>query len=470
MGADTPASADLHDRVEVKLHQFVTTVSPKNGDLSLCKDVGIDSFEVWTPDERVVPIYSVDREGAVSITPGAGSAPAAKRAPIYIAFYLDLKSMGEYPNKTGPDNSAAFRADETVRQMLASDAFRASFKYDLGDRLLLALFDGSDVEFVTGPTSIDEFGKAFDAIETRTFHEQDHLDDRRRWSSLISFGEAFGNAGDTAGATKHVILLSGDFKLNAKTGELTMSNIASVLQRARVVIHPVDLLWSERVLPAGILTLSWLAQGELFGNGATALDAVEKVIGVYDNGCRLIVSVQSPVENLSLHLLDKRFTIPPAAPVRALPPLTMDERFEANLKLRFWGGGLLVESNFVPVKPLDKKAWRGYILTRIRIDPDGKFPDDVKDLEVLASLNDGQKPFSMSLGKADVDELRSCGSKLVRFEATVSAGNRSSLTVVTSPDLSVGATSRAVFIAPKPPRPGESVSWSLAGGGGSVGP
>jgi hypothetical protein len=311
---------------------------------------------------------------------------------------------------------------------------------------------------VTGPTSIDEFGKAFDAIETRTFHERDHLDDRRRWSSLMSFGEAFGNAGDTAGATKHVILLSGDFKLNAKTGEVTMSNIASVLQRARVVIHPVDLLWSERVLPAGILTLSWLAQGELFGNGATALDAVEKVIGVYDNGCRLIISVQSPVENLTLHLLDKRFTIPPAAPVHPLPPLTNDERFEAVLKLRFWGGGLQLSTRFVPVTPLDKKAWRGYILTTIRIDPDGKFPDDVQDLEVLASLNDGQKPFSMGLGKADVDELRTRGSKVVMFEATLSAGNRSALAVVTSRDLSVGATSRTAFTVPRPPKIGESVS------------
>jgi hypothetical protein len=148
--------------------------------------------------------------------------------------------------------------------------------------------------------------------------------------------------------------------------------------------------------------------------------------------------------------------------------LTNDERFEANLKLRYWGGGLQLESTFWPVKPLDKRTWRGYILIRIRIDREGKFPEDVNDLEVLASLNDGQRPFSMNLGKADVDELRTRGSKLAIFEATISAGSRSGLAVVTSPDLTVGATSRTAFKVPKPPKTGESASWSLVGGEGSV--
>jgi hypothetical protein len=126
--------------------------------------------------------------------------------------------------------------------------------------------------------------------------------------------------GEAATATKHVILLSDDFYMGASTGEATMGKIATVLQRARVVIHPVDVAWSPRLLPAGILTLAWIAQGELFAHGKTALDAAEKVIGIYDNGCRLIISVESPKKHLTLHLLDKRFTIPPPAPAPPFKP------------------------------------------------------------------------------------------------------------------------------------------------------
>ena len=367
---------------------------------------------------------------------------SVKRGPVYIAYYIDLPSFGNYPVRDGPEYFAPAEADRAVRQMLASEAFRTSFKPELGDRLLLALFDGDEVVFETGLTTVDEFTKAFDAIELRTYHPLEHLDDRHRWSSLQQFGIALGGLGESGAVTKHVILLSDDFPMDANTGELTISNLASNLERAHVVIHPVDLAWRERVLPAGILTLSWVAQGELFGNGKTALDAVEKVIGIYDNGCRLVISIRATSEKVSLHLLDKRFTIPPPAPVRPLPPLTPDERFVANYHLRAWGQGLRLDSMFWPVKPLDRKTWRGYILAKLQIEPGETLPQSVYELQAFASLNDFKPPLSLALTDTDVEELRSRGSKLVIFEVTVKAGTRSSLSVVTTESATVGATSR----------------------------
>lgn len=468
IAADEPAPTALHEKAGIELHQIVTTVSPKNGDLSLCRELTRDSFEVWGRNETVIPIYSVDREGVLPSAPGADAAPAAKRGPVYIAYYIDLPSLGSYPVKQGPDYFAPSEADKSVREMLASDAFRESFKPERGDRLLLALFDGEEVVFETGLTTVEEFTKAFDAIETRTFHPLEHLDDRHRWSSLQQFGIALGGLGEDGSVTKHVILLSSDFPMDASTGEQTISNLASNLERAHVVIHPVDLVWRGRVLPAGILTLSWVAQGELFAHGKTALDAVEKVIGIYDNGCRLIISIRATSEKVSLHLLDKRFTIPPPAPVRPLPPLTTDERFEANYHLRAWGGGLRLDSMFWPVKPLDRRTWRGYILAKLRIEPGETLPQSVYELQAFASLNDFKPPLSLTLADTDVEELRSRGSKLVIFEVTVKAGTRKSLSVVTTESATVGATSRKVFTVPKPPRAGESASWSLIGGEGSL--
>ena len=333
VASDEPVRTDLGEAARIELHQFVTTVSPKNGDLALCREVTRESFEVWDSRENVVSIYSLDREGVAPRAPDAESTAVGPRGPVYIAYYIDLPSLGNYPVRDGPEYFLPAQVDRAVRETLESERFRESFKPELGDRLLLALFDGNDVEFLTGLTTVEEFIKAFDAIETRTFHPPERIDDRRRWSSLQHLGNALGQLDEAATATKHVILLSGDFYMGAWTGEATMGKIAAVLERARVVIHPVDLRWRDRPLPAGILTLSWIAQGELFAHGKTALDAAEKVIGIYDNGCRLIISVKAPAQHLTLHLLDKRFTIPPPAPVIPLPPLTGDERLEASIKL-----------------------------------------------------------------------------------------------------------------------------------------
>jgi len=462
--ADKPVSTELQEQAEIKLHQIVTTVSPKNGDLSLCRELTSASFEVWTRDERVVPIYSVDREGALSNAPSTDGAPAPKRGPVFIAFYLDVQSLGSYPQQADRNGEASLD-DQAVREILASDAFHSSFKPEFGDRLLLALFDGQGVEFVTGWVGVEAFTAAFSELETRNFIRHEHLDDRKRWSSLIDFGNALANQSETGGATKHVILLSGDFEMDADTGEQTMTKLASVLERARVVIHPVDLFWQGHTLPRGIITLSWLAQGELFDHGATSLDAIEKVVGVYENGCRVIISVKAPSdEKVTLHLLDKRFTIPPTAPTRPLPPLTNDERFASLIKLRYWGSGCPhLESTFWPVKAIGKNAWDGFIVAEVSIRPEVALPNEVKELEVFASLNDGKQPFFIRLEAKDVDELRLRGSKRLIFEARVKTGNRSSFAVVISPDLSVGATSRTAFTMPKPPRDGESASWNLVG-------
>jgi hypothetical protein len=469
VAADAPVSTNLQEQTDITLHQIVTTVSPKNGDLTLCRELTRDSFEVWTPDERVLPIYSIDREGAIANAPGAEHAATTVRGPVFIAFYFDVQSLGSYPRKAGIYGQPS-ADDKAVRDILASDAFRSSFKPEYGDRLLLALFDGDGVRFETGWVGVEEFTKAFAELESRPFIVREHLDDRKRWSSLLDFGNALANQSETGAATKHVILLSADFDMDAETGERTMSDLASVLERAHVVIHPVDLFWHDHTLPRGIITLSWLAQGELFAHGATSLDAVEKVIGVYDNGCRLIISVKSPpTEKLTLHLVDKRFTIPPPAPTRELPVRTDDERFDSLVKLRYWGSGCpRLESTFWLVKPTNKREWDGLIVAELTTQKDARLPEDVKELQVFASLNDGKSPLYIRLGEKEVDELRRLGSKRLIFEARVKTGTRSSLTVVTSPDLAVGSTSRTVFRVPKPPKPGESASWNLVGNAARV--
>ena len=85
---------------------------------------------------------------------------------------------------------------------------------------------------------------------------------------------------------------------------------------------------------------------------------------------------------------------------------------------------------------------------------------ELQSYQVRITLDD-QPPLSVSLGPADVGELRRQGSKVFAFEVTAKAGTRRSLVVVAAADASVGATSRNVFTVPKPPKLADAVAETL---------
>jgi hypothetical protein len=355
--------------------------------------------------------------------------------------------------------------------MLASPEMADHWNETRGDRLMLISFDGDNPNFETGWVTKQEFEESLTKLEARPFINRPRVNENKRWVAYQTIAAALSDLSETAGATKHLVPFTSDVKLDADTGEVTMGRIATALDSARIEVHPVDLIWDTRpgTTPYGLKTLSWLGKGELFGNGKTTSDAVEKIIGSYEYGCRVIVNIDvthNPAvlaaSRLNLRVLDNRFTIPPAAPVAKVPPkLTNDDRFAALIRRPYWGRGLRLESSFWPIKPIDAKTWKGLLIVRVLVPPDDKVPEAMSELSLFVSLNDGRMPLYRGLGASDIAEFQERGSYMVVFETTAKAGQRSSFASIATADLSAGATSRTTFTVPKPPKAGESASWSL---------
>jgi len=470
-----PAKAQT-EHAEVTLKQVETTLSPKDGNLAECESIAPETFEASLPNGERLPIVHVDRAGVPIDAVSSADLPAAqRRGPIYIGFYFDLDQLGICP-KLDVGDSVVKRAFDSVNAMLVSREMTEHWDETLGDRLMLMSFDGDSPTFETGWVGKKAFTSALDTLKNRPFNKREHVHENARHQALVTLSIALSNQAETAGSTKHIFYLSADLQLDADTGEATLGNIATAVGAARIELNTIDLLSDKRVLPYGLGTLAWLGQGKLYGNGKTATNAVEDVIGTYEHGCRVIVSIDlkrhpeiTEETRLDLKVVDKRFTIPPRAPIGKAPKITDDARFAALIRARFWGRGVRLESLFWPIKAIDQKTWKGLLLVRVRTEPGEQLPEGTDQLDVFVSVNDGRMPLYKSLDGTDIAEIRTRGSRLLVFELAARRGGGTSFASVATTDLSAGATSRTVFTVPKPPKPGQSTAWAVVGGEGAYG-
>ena len=454
--ATPPLDKNLNERVSVELRSFTVTANPKNGDLAQCQKLGVSSFEAFLLDGSPIQVVSVDRDGVQSL-PSADISTPLERPAIYSIILFNRLSL-QY-------HELSEQAFNDVVRSLTSGAFKARFNPN-GDKIRLASFDGRTISNDTEWTGdLEAFVAAVKTLRNKPLIEIPGVDGRHNLPALEEWANSLADDAVAGKATKNVYLLSGDFQMD------TNPKLASEFERARVSINSVDLgsMNRTRILPQGLGTLAWLTSGEVFSGNAAMGNAVEKVVGNYENGCRVIVYLRaSPDAKLTLRLRDKDFRVSALPPTQELPPITNDERFGYLLARQFFHDGLRIDSTVLPIKPIGRDQWRAVIIARVRVQEGEGFPDVSKGLDVYASLNDRRDPQRLHLNTKDVEDLRKQGSRLLIFETTVAPGRRSSLVAVTTPDASAGAVSRTSFTVSKPPKEGESTTWSLVGTTGRI--
>lgn len=277
LGADEPPQElGLTEHAGVELIQIEVIAWPNDGDPSSCESIDPSDFRVhirWTE----VPVVAVDRVETPAPEREA-TAPDSAVEPIHLVALL----FDEWDLYGSPLSDEAVttrgRAFFQARAYLASDP----------NALVAILAVGDDLKVVSSfappavaSAALEAYANSYKTWDALLTH---HINRQRWWRRMK---DALHLVDAMRDGRKDVFVLAADAPVdidNAMEQEL----LSAEAQRDRLMLHTVDLLWFERVLPYGLFPLAEAGGGVMFGNGDTVTTAVEKLDRMAE--CRFRIS------------------------------------------------------------------------------------------------------------------------------------------------------------------------------------
>lgn len=279
-GADEPPKdLGLTEHAGVELIQIEVIAWPNDGDPSSCDAIDPSDFRVhirWTE----VPVVAVDR---VEAPAPEGEVPASAESavePIHLVALL-FDEWDLYGSPLGEGWAASrSRAFFQARAYLASDPNALVAVLAVGDDLkVISSFEPSSVASAALEAYANSY-KSWDALFT-------HHVNRQRWWRRMK--DALRMVDAMRDGRKDVFVLAADAPVdidNAMEQEL----YSAEAQRDRLMVHTIDLLSNDRVLPYGLFPLAEAGGGVMFDSGETVTTAVAKLDRMAE--CRFRISLK----------------------------------------------------------------------------------------------------------------------------------------------------------------------------------